>query len=152
MAGQIIDKADFLQLAGQRLGSSHWVTISQDMVQAFAEATGDRQWIHCDAERAAANSPYGGAIAHGFLTLSLGPMLAEQIFTLAGTRMAINYGLNRVRFPSAVPVGSRVRMHLDLLGVEEMPGSLQATLRETFEIEHQEKPACVAEAVVRFIY
>ncbi|MBI3462335.1 MAG: MaoC family dehydratase [Planctomycetes bacterium] len=148
---RIINAGELAALVGQRLGSSDWVQITQDMVNAFAEATGDRQWIHCDPQRAGAESPYGGPIAHGFLTLSLGPVLADQVFSVAGSRLTINYGLNRVRFPSAVRVGSRVRMHVDLLGFQEMPGALQVTLNETVEIDKAEKPACVAEAVVRFI-
>lgn len=146
-----IDVADLPLLVGQRIGVSEWVEITQDMVQGFANATGDRQWIHCDPARARDESPYGGAIAHGFLTLSLGPMLAEQVFALAGVRLTLNYGLNRVRFPSAVRVGSRVRMYADLLDLKQVSGGLQVVLKETFEIEGDDKPACVAEVVVRYL-
>jgi acyl dehydratase len=138
-------------LAGERLGSSDWIEITQEMVDAFADVTGDRQWIHCDPQRAHCESPYGTTVGHGFLTLSLGPMLAGQIFALAGARLTINYGLNRVRFPSPAPVGSRLRMHVDLLEVSELADGFQVIFKETFEIEGQHKPACVAEAVVRFL-
>jgi acyl dehydratase len=151
MNPRIVGFAELAALVGQRLGCSEWVEITQDMVNAFAEATGDRQWIHCDPQRAAAESPYGGPIAHGFLTLSLGPILASQVFALAGARLTINYGLNRVRFPSAVRIGSRVRMHVDLLNVQQVAGAVQVTLNQTFEVDGTEKPACIAEAVVRFL-
>ena len=134
---------------GERLGASAWHEVTQEQVSMFADATGDHQWIHLDQERAAAG-PFGGTIAHGFLTLSLGPMLVHEVFEVADARMGINYGLNRVRFPAPLPVGSRVRADVTCAAVEEVPGGLQATLAVTFEREGGTKPVCVAEWLVRY--
>lgn len=142
--------ADMRSLVGQELGVSDWLTITQDRVLAFAEATEDRQWIHCDPQRAARESPFGAAIAHGFLTLSLGPALMEQVLAIGDVSLAVNFGTNRVRFPNCVRVGSRLRMRLLLQSVEEVAGGIQATFQQTFEVEGESKPACVAEAVLRF--
>lgn len=139
-------------LVGQRLGTSDWVEITQDRVQAFAEGTGDYQWIHCDPERARVESPYGTTVAHGFLTLSLSNTLVQQIFTIEGVTMILNYGLNRVRFPSPVRVGSRVRMTSELTELKETRGAVQATCKQTFEVEGEEKPACIAETLVRLFF
>jgi len=139
-------------LLGQRLGTSDWIDITQARVQAFAEGTEDYQWIHCDAERAARESPYGTTVAHGFLTLSLCNALTERMFTIEGVKMILNYGLNRVRFPSPVKVGSRVRMSSDLLEIKESRAGVQATIKQTFEVEGEDKPACVAETVVRLFF
>lgn len=137
--------------AGETLGTSDWVTITQEDVNLFAEATGDHQWIHVDPERAA-SGPFGTTIAHGFLTLSLLPRLQHEIYAVNGIKLAINYGLNKVRFPSPVPVGSRVRAQLSVVGVDDVGnGAVQATLSTTVEIEGSAKPACVAESVVRFV-
>ncbi|MGJ7582543.1 MaoC family dehydratase [Variovorax sp. RHLX14] len=128
---------------------SDWITITQAQVDQFAEATGDRQWIHVDVERAKAG-PFGGPIAHGFLTLSLLPQFFESALTVAESRMGVNYGLNRVRFMSPVPVGSRLRARLKLLSAEPIAGDgLQLTWEATIELEGATKPACVAESVVR---
>lgn len=139
---------DLPRQVGQRLGSSDWVRIDQDRINAFAHATGDRQWIHVDAERAAAG-PFGQTIAHGFLTLSLVPALAASAFEIEGSRMGINYGLDRVRFPAPVPVGSRLRAHFTLLSCEAITQGLQLVMEATFEREGSAKPVCVARTVAR---
>ncbi len=133
--------------SGQELGTSEWLTIEQDRVDRFAEATGDHQWIHVDVERAA-TGPFGGTIAHGYLTLSLVPFLGSQVFALETPGAKLNYGVNKVRFPSPVRVGTRVRAHVTLAEVAEIPAGRQLTLRYTVEIEGEAKPACVAETVV----
>jgi acyl dehydratase len=134
---------------GAHLGYSDWHLISQEQVNLFAEATGDHQWIHVDVERAK-SGPFGGPIAHGYLTLSLAPVLMAEVVRIEGIAMAVNYGLNRLRFPSPVPVGSRVRMGAVLAGLEDIPGGVQATIDLTFEVEGQDKPACVTQGVYRY--
>ena len=138
---------DLTAAVGEDLGASDWLTIEQERVDAFADATGDHQWIHVDVEAAAAG-PFGGTIAHGYLTLSLVPMLGTQIFSLETPGAKLNYGVNKVRFPSPVPVGSRVRAHAKLVDVAEVPAGRQATFGWTIEIEGSPKPGCVAETVV----
>ncbi|WP_395696156.1 MaoC family dehydratase [Nocardioides sp.] len=133
--------------SGEELGTSDWLTIDQERVDRFAEATGDHQWIHVDVERAAAG-PFGGTIAHGYLTLSLVPYLGSQVFALDTPGAKLNYGVNKVRFPNPVRVGSRVRAHVALGEVTDVPAGKQLTLRYTIEIEGEAKPACVAETVV----
>src|SRR5215218_389670 len=133
--------------SGEELGSSDWLTIEQDRVDRFAEATGDHQWIHVDVERAK-DGPFGGTIAHGYLTLSLVPFLGSQVFALDTPGAKLNYGVNKVRFPTPVPVGSRVRAHARLVDVAEVPAGRQATFGWTIEIEGAPKPGCVAETVV----
>jgi len=153
VAVRVIQGLEELQsLVGQRLGASDWLEISQDRVNAFAEATGDRQWIHTDPARAAAESPYGGAIAHGFLSLSLCIALAESSFRVEGVRMIINYGLNRVRFPQPVKVGSRIRMLTDLLEVNPAAQGVQAVFKHTIEVEGATRPASVIESVLRLFF
>jgi acyl dehydratase len=138
-------------LVGQQVGTSDWLTVSQEQIRAFAEVTGDRQWIHVDTERARAESPIGTTIAHGFLTLSLLSRLHAQAVQVRGDfKMAINYGLNRVRYPSPVPAGSRIRAHSTLQSVDEIPGGIQALWLVTVEMEGHPKPALVAEWIVRF--
>ncbi len=134
---------------GETLGYSSWHLITQEQVNTFATATGDHQWIHVDPARASAG-PFGHTIAHGYLTLSLGPVLLEEVLDVVGTGLIVNYGANRVRFPAPVPVGSRVRAGVQLLGVEEVAGGVQASLGMTFEIEGSPKPACVAEILFRY--
>lgn len=152
MTTRIIQGLEELRtLEGQVIGTSDWVEITQERIQMFADATGDQQWIHTDPQRAAAESLYGSTIAHGFLTLSLGPALGEQIFRVEGFAMALNYGLNRVRFPNAVRCGVRVRMTTQLVSLKELMSGVQATFKQTFEIEGETKPACVAENVVRLL-
>ena len=139
---------DLQALVGQEIGVSDWITVSQQRIHQFAEATGDHQWIHVDPERAA-QGPFGGPIAHGFLTLSLVPVLFETGFTVDDVRMGVNYGLNRVRFPAPVPAGSRLRGHFKLVGYDEIPGGAQLTVEVTMELEGSPKPVCVAESVSR---
>jgi acyl dehydratase len=143
------ERLDDLQgLVGQAIGTSDWIEIDQARIQRFAEATGDFQWIHLDHEKAAAG-PFGRTIAHGFLTLSLLPAMFETAFAIADTRMGLNYGLNRVRFPAPVPSGSRVRGHFKLLSFEPLEGGAQMVVEVTIELEGSGKPVCVAESVSR---
>jgi acyl dehydratase len=136
--------------AGADLGRTDWMLITQDRVNAFADATDDHQWIHVDLEAAKAG-PFGGTIAHGYLTLSLAVPLFGQLLSVQGVRMGINYGLNRVRFPAPVPVGSRIRLAGNLASVRDVPGdAVQAVVDLTVEIEGGTKPACVAQAL--FLY
>jgi acyl dehydratase len=135
------------KLAGQEMGTSDWVTIDQDRINKFADATGDHQWIHVDVERAKKEMPGGKTIAHGYLTLSLIPMLGAEILRVTGVSRGINYGSNKVRFTNMVPVGSRVRARQKLLQVEPKAGGLQMTNEITIEIEGQERPACIAETI-----
>ena len=133
---------------GEELGVSEWHEVTQERVNAFAESTEDFQWIHVDEERAK-ETPFGGTIAHGLYTLSLGPKFSYSMFSLEGFTFGINYGYDKVRFPAPVPVGSRVRMRATLAKVDEVPGGLQFTITQTFEVEGSEKPACVAESLSR---
>ncbi|CCH85825.1 Enoyl-CoA hydratase [Modestobacter italicus] len=141
--------AELPSLKGQELGTSDWYEITQDAVNLFADATGDHQWIHVDVERAKAESPFGGPIAHGFMTLSLIVPLVSQTYTITDAKMGVNYGLNKVRFPAPVPVGSKVRARVTLKDVEEVAGGLQNTLAVTVEREGGDKPVCIAEWVTR---
>jgi acyl dehydratase len=136
------------QAEGEELGVSDWHTIAQSDIDAFAEVTGDHQWIHVDPERAK-DTPFGGTIAHGYFTLSLAPRFTEQVMKLDGFAMAINYGLNKVRFPAPVPVDSKVRMRARLAELSEIQGGAQMIMELTFEREGGEKPVCVAQTVVR---
>jgi acyl dehydratase len=140
--------ADLQALVGQDIGVSDWVVVEQSRIQAFADATGDQQWIHVDPVRAAAG-PFKAPIAHGFLTLSLLPTMFETAFVLDDVGMGVNYGLNRVRFTAPVPAGSRLRGHFKLLTYEPLPGGVQLTVQASVEIEGSDKPACVAETVTR---
>jgi len=133
--------------AGEDLGTSEWVTVDQERVDRFAEATGDHQWIHVDVERATAG-PFGGTIAHGYLTLSLVPWLGSQVFTFDTPGAKLNYGSNKVRFPHPVLVGKRVRAAVTMGDVTDLPTGKQCTLRYALEIEGEAKPALVAETVV----
>ena len=134
---------------GKHLGYSDWHLVDQAQINAFADATGDHQWIHVDAERAKAG-PFGTTIAHGYLTLALVPVLLGQVLRVQPVSLVVNYGLNKVRLPAPVPSGSRLRMGAELTGVEEIKGGVQATVTGTFEVEGQDKPACVAEIVFRY--
>jgi acyl dehydratase len=133
---------------GEELGVSEWQEVTQEAIDAFADVTGDHQWIHVDPERAA-QTPWGGTIAHGLYTLSIGPALGFALFTVEGFAFGLNYGYNKVRFPAPLPVGSRVRMRATLSSVDDVPGGGQLTITQTFEREGEEKPVCVAEAVSR---
>lgn len=140
---------------GQEVAVSDWETITQDRIDKFADATGDHQWIHVDTERAAKEDPFGtgGTVAHGYLTLSLGPVLAPQIMEITGATAQINYGANKVRFPSPVPVGSRIRLGVDLQGVVPVGGGMaDIVYKFTTEVEGAIKPACVAEVIIRVIF
>ena len=139
---------ELAERAGTELGTSDWVAVTQEAVNAFAAATGDHQWIHTVPERAA-DSPFGGTIAHGYYTLSLAPMFSYKLFSLEGVAFGVNYGLNRVRFPAPMPVGDRVRMRMKLANVEDVPGGAQITMELTFEREEGDKPVCVAESLSR---
>ena len=139
---------DLQALVGQELGVSDWVTVDQHRIDLFAEATNDHQWIHVDPVRAAAG-PFGGTIAHGFLTLSLLPELFATGFAIDDVRMGVNYGLNRVRFPAPVRVGSRLRGRFRLLAYEPLDSGAQLTVESVVELEGSDKPACVAESVSR---
>ena len=134
---------------GEHLGYSDWVEITQEQVNLFADATGDHQWIHVDPERAK-SGPFGGPIAHGYLTLSLGPQLMPQILRVDGISMAVNYGAGKVRFPSPVPVGSKLRLGAELISVDDVAGGAQVTMLFTFEVEGAPKPSCVAEIIFRY--
>ncbi|MEZ5177031.1 MAG: MaoC family dehydratase [Acidimicrobiales bacterium] len=133
--------AGLKELVGTHLGYSDYVEITQDRVNTFADATGDHQWIHVDPERAKAESPFGGPIAHGYLTLSLGPLLAPQIMRVEGIKMGVNYGADKVRFPSPVPVGSKLRLGAELTKVDDIPGGVQVYMTFTFEVEGAAKPS-----------
>jgi acyl dehydratase len=138
---------ELAEAAGEDLGTSDWVEITQERVDGFAEATGDHQWIHVDVEKAAAG-PFGGTIAHGYLTLSLVPWLGSQVFGLETPGAKLNYGVNKVRFPHPVRVGQRIRLNVTMGEVTDLPAGRQLTLRHRIDIEGEEKPACVAETVV----
>ncbi|WP_055480189.1 MaoC family dehydratase [Sphaerimonospora mesophila] len=141
---------EFEQAVGGHLGYSDWHTVTQQQIDLFAEATGDHQWIHVDQEKAA-QGPFGTTIAHGYLTLSLVPKLVGQVYRVEGLKMGINYGCNRVRFPSPVPVGSRVRAGVELVSLTRGSNGVQAVARVTVEREGWDKPACVAETVTVLI-
>jgi len=142
--------AGLKDLVGTHLGYSDYTEITQEQVNLFADATGDHQWIHVDPERAKAESPFGGPIAHGYLTLSLGPMLAPQIMRVDGIKMGVNYGCEKVRFPSPVPVGSKLRLGAELTQVDDIPGGAQVYMTFTFEVEGAPKPSCVSQVVFRY--
>jgi acyl dehydratase len=133
---------------GEELGVSDWHDVTQDAIDTFAAVTGDDQWIHVDPERAR-QTPFGGTIAHGYYTLSLHPVLAGQVLRLEGFAFAVNYGLNKVRFPAPLPVGNRVRMRAELVAVDDVLGGAQITMKLTFEGEGALKPVCVAESLTR---
>ena len=139
---------DLQALVGETVGVSDWITVTQERIQLFADATGDHQWIHLDAERAA-KGPFGTTIAHGFLTLSLLPEMGASAFKVLDTRMGVNYGLGKVRFPAPVPSGSRLRGHFKLTKYEPLEGGAQITCEVTMEREGSDKPVCVAESIAR---
>src|SRR5687767_7551298 len=141
--------AELKQAEGQDLGISDWHEVTQEAVNAFADVTGDHQWIHVDPERAK-DTPFGGTIAHGYFTVALAPMLGAQVLDFKGFAFGLNYGLDRVRFPSAMPVGGKVRCTVKLAEVTDIPGGAQVKLEHTFEREGGDKPVCVSEALARF--
>jgi len=140
--------AELKDLLGQEIGVSDWITVTQERIQLFADATNDHQWIHLDVERSKAG-PFGATIAHGFLTLSLLPEMAASAFTVREARMGVNYGLNKVRFPAPVPSGSRLRGHFKLVSYEPLEGGAQITVLVTMEREGSDKPVCIAESLSR---
>ena len=141
---------EFVAAQGAELGPTDWLEVTQDRVNLFADATDDHQWIHIDPERAA-NGPFGGTIAHGLLTLSLLPHFTHQLYTVDNVAMAINYGYNKVRFITPVRVGAKIRARAQIANVDQLDGSVQATVTVTVEIDGSDKPAAVAESIVRFI-
>jgi acyl dehydratase len=152
MAPVVIDRPQRLkEMVGREIGATEWFLVAQERIERFAEATEDRQWIHLDGARASKESPYGTTIAHGFLTLSLiSRFVQEAIQVQGGVRLAVNYGLNRVRFPAAVRAGSNIRAHVSLMNLKELPDAVEATYGVTMECEGSDKPACVAEWIVRY--
>jgi acyl dehydratase len=149
MATVFKNPGELKSAVGRKLGTSEWLTITQERINLFADATGDHQWIHVDAERAK-KGPFGATIAHGYLTLSLVSSFLPQIVEVHGISMGINYGTDKVRFPSPVTVGSRVRGSGELVAVEDVKGGVQATVRVTVEIDGKDKPACVADTISRY--
>jgi acyl dehydratase len=139
---------DIRSRVGQELGVSDWHLVTQEAIDRFADVTGDHQWIHVDVERAR-QTPFGGTIAHGYFTLSLIPMFTYGLFTIEGFAFGLNYGVNKVRFPAPLPVGSRVRMRAAIASVEDVPGGIQMATTCTLEREGGEKPVCVAETLAR---
>jgi acyl dehydratase len=154
MAPLVVDGPKSLkEFVGKEIAVTEWFPIMQGRIAQFAEATGDQQWIHLDEARAGKESPYGGTIAHGFLTLSLmSQFVQEAIQVKNGVRLAVNYGLNRVRFPAAVRAGSRIRARVSLMGLKELPDSVEVAYGMTMEREGSDKPACVAEWLVRYYF
>ena len=145
------DPQSLKELVGREIGVTEWFRVTQERIEQFAEATEDRQWIHLDQARTSTASPYGTTIAHGFLTLSLISYLVKELIQIqSGVRLAVNYGLNRVRFPAAVRADSRIRARVSVLTLKELPDSVEATYTVTIESEKSEKPACVAEWIVRY--
>ncbi len=140
---------DLKSKVGEEIGVSDWREVTQDDIDKFAEVTGDDQWIHVDPERAK-ETPFGGTIAHGYFTLSLGPMFSYDLFKMEGVAFALNYGLNKVRFPSPVPVGSKVRCGATVDAVDDIAGGVQVTLTCTIECDGAPKPSCVATVVYRY--
>lgn len=154
MAPIVVETLNSLpEFVGKEIGVSDWLTMDQERITKFAEATGDSQWIHIDRERAERESPFGTTIAHGFLTLSLISLFMKDVIQVrAGTGMTLNYGLNRVRFPAPVRAGSRIRGRVTLLSFKELPQASEATFSVFVELEDSEKPGCVAEWIVRYNY
>jgi len=139
-----------LSAVGTQLGPTDWITITQEQINAFAEATLDNQWIHTDTERAKAG-PFGAPIAHGYLTMSLASHFMSELIRVSGISMGINYGVDKVRFPSPVPVGSKLRGRGEIVDVKEVPGGVQATIRVTIERDGADKPAAVVDAISRYL-
>ncbi|MDH6193561.1 acyl dehydratase [Mycobacterium frederiksbergense] len=149
MATVLEEPADLLKLVGQVVGTTGWMTITQHQVDLFAEATGDHQWIHTDPQRAA-NGPFKGTIAHGYLTLSLAPVMISEVMQIRELTAALNYGLNRVRFPTPVRVGARIRGVVMVLNAQQKTSGVEAVFTLTYEIEGGDRPACVADVIVLY--
>jgi len=150
MSARAVDVTELPALVGNELGASAWHSVTQDEIDRFADATHDRQWIHVDPERARRESPFRCTIAHGYYTLSLAPYLLPQIVTVTGIRLGVNYGLNSVRFTSPVRVGRRLRLRATLRAVTPIVGGSEVTLALAFEVDGEQRPACLAEAVYRY--
>lgn len=150
MTTTVSSPLELLELADADLGTTDWVEVTQDQVNLFADATGDHQWIHVDPERAKAESPFGGPIAHGYLTLSLVNLFLPQLLDVQGASMGVNVGLDKVRFPSPVAVGSRIRGAGRVVSVEQAKGGVQIVVRVTIQAEGSDKPSCVADTISRF--
>jgi len=146
---EIASVEELKSLIGKEVAVTDWFSITQERVNLFAEATGDHQWIHLDVERCKKESPYGTTIAHGFLTLSLLPLIMQSAVSMPDSRLSVNYGLNKVRFPAPVPVGSKVRGRMTLQEVEDIEGGVQITWKVTIEREGSDKPVCIAESIAR---
>jgi acyl dehydratase len=149
MAKLIVTMDELREKVGKHLGTSDWHEITQERINRFADVTGDHQWIHVDPERAE-RGPFGRTIAHGYLTLSLAPALLWEVLTVSDASVVVNYGINRLRFPAPLPVGSRLRASVDLAGIEDVRGGLQAAFAVTFQRENGDKPVCVAEILYRY--
>lgn len=148
-APTVLHVTELTERAGTALGRSTWRQITQEDVSAFARLTGDEQWIHVDAERAA-TGPFGATVAHGYFTLALSTRFVDEVVTVEGAAVVLNYGSDRVRYPAPVPVGSRLRALVELASAAAIPGGVQATFRLTFEVDGQRKPGCVADIVYRY--
>ncbi len=151
MTVSFTNPSDLLAAAGTTFEPTDWIEVTQERINLFADATGDHQWIHTDVERANAESPFGGPIAHGYLTLSLVNLFLPEMFVIENFSMGVNVGLDKVRFPSPVPAGSRIRGVGEIVSTQEIKGAVQAVTRITVEIEGSDKPACVADTVSRFM-
>ena len=149
MTQAVLDLSELASHAGEVLGQTSWRLVTQQDVDAFAQLTGDDQWIHVDPERAKAG-PFGTTIAHGYFTLSLSTIFLDEVVTIKGANVVLNYGSNRVRYPAPVPAGSRIRASIELPTVEDIAGGVQATFRLVYEVEGQAKPGCVADIVYRY--
>jgi acyl dehydratase len=143
------EPADLLKLVGQRLGTTEWMEVTQEQVDRFADATGDRQWIHTDRERAA-KGPFKGTIAHGYLTLSLAPVVISRVLEIREITAALNYGLNKVRFPAPVRVGSKIRAAVSMMSAQQKTSGVESIFTVTYEIDGEDRPACVAEVIVLY--
>ena len=151
MAKTVIKGVDELKtMAGKELGVSDWLDVTQEAINMFAESTHDHQWIHIDVDRCKKESPWGQTIAHGYYTISLAPYLLGQIVEVEGVQMGINYGINKLRFPSPVKVGKKVRARAEIVDVSDVANGVQAVIKMTFEIDGEDKPACVAEVIYRY--
>jgi acyl dehydratase len=151
MSVQVLTPDDVSTRVGEHLGFGEWTLVAQEHVNLFADATGDDQWIHVDVERATRESPFGGPIAHGYLTLAMLPALLRHVVRVQGFAMGVNYGADRVRFPTPVPVGARVRVGVTLAACDQVANGVQVTYDCTIEVEGQEKPACVARVLYRYV-
>ena len=143
------EPADLLKLVGHRLGTTEWMKVTQEQVDRFADATGDHQWIHTDLERAA-KGPYKGTIAHGYLTLSLAPVVISRVLEIREITAALNYGLNKVRFPAPVRVGSQIRAAVSVMSAQQKSSGVESVFTVTYEIDGEDRPACVADVIVLY--